>query len=125
MPRSKIQSLLQQSPAPGPRETLLTDVGSRETEGGRPEIASSRPRASHRADPQRRPRADSGITRRRKRQAVQEEEYTSLEEDGKLNDTDEDPSDLSSSDHGGHDDRQPKRRSSASDFGASVWTTQE
>jgi hypothetical protein len=42
-----------------------------------------------------------------------------------VNNTDEDPSNLSSSDHGGHDNRQPKRRSSAKDFGASVWTTQE
>jgi hypothetical protein len=49
---------------------------------------------------------------------------TSSEEDGKLADSEED-TDPSASDQGGHNDCQPKCRASASDFGASIWTTQE
>jgi hypothetical protein len=47
------------------------------------------------------------------------------EEDSEVNDTDEDPFECSSSDHRGHDDRQPKRRYTAKYFGASKWTTKE
>jgi hypothetical protein len=97
-----------------------------DSEGGRPEITSACPRASHRADPRRRDGADSGIARRCNRQAVHlDVDHTSLEEDGKVNDTDEDPSEFSSSDHTGHDNRQPKCRSTAKDFGASEWTMKE
>jgi hypothetical protein len=53
-------------------------------------------------------------------------DYASSEEDGQVsNVSDEDPSEFSSSDHGGHDYRQPKRRSSAKYFGASECTTKE
>jgi hypothetical protein len=51
--------------------------------------------------------------------------YTPQEDCQVSNESDEDPSEFSSSDHGGHDDRQPKRRSSAKYFGASEWTTKE
>jgi hypothetical protein len=54
--------------------------------------------------------------------APQEEVYTSS--DGELPSSERD-SDPSASDQGGHDNRQPKRRDSTSDFGASIWTTQE
>jgi hypothetical protein len=56
--------------------------------------------------------------------APQEEVFTFLEEDGELTASELD-SEPSASDQNGHDDRQPKRRASASDFGASLWTTQE
>jgi hypothetical protein len=52
----------------------------------------------------------------------QEEVYTSSDNRLMLSERDTDPTD---SDQGEHDDRQPKRRNSASDFGASKWTTEE
>jgi hypothetical protein len=89
-------------------------------------ITSACPRALHRAESWQRDGTDSGVARHRKHQAVHlEVDYTCSEEDGEVNDTDEDPSEFSSSDHRGHADRQPKRRSTAKDFGASKWTTKE
>jgi hypothetical protein len=51
-----------------------------------------------------------------------EEVYTSSDDELPSSERDADPS---ASDQGGHDNRQPKRRDSASDFGTSIWTTQE
>jgi hypothetical protein len=79
-----------------------------DSEGGRSEASSSRPRAPHREQPRGCTLADSDIPRRCKRPAPQEEVYTSSEEDGKLDETDGD-TDPSASDQGGHDNRQPKR----------------
>jgi hypothetical protein len=51
-----------------------------------------------------------------------EEVYTSSDDKLPLSERD---TYLSASDQGGHDDCQPKHRDSASDFGASIWTTEE
>jgi hypothetical protein len=51
-----------------------------------------------------------------------EEVYFSSDDELPSSERDTDPS---ASDQGGHDNRQPKRRDSASDFGASIWTTLE
>jgi hypothetical protein len=70
-----------------------------------------------------RDRAGSGVTHPHKRQTPQKEVFTSSE-DGELANSEED-TEPSASDQGRHDDCQPKRRASASDFGTSIWTTQE
>jgi hypothetical protein len=61
-----------------------------DSEGGRSEITSSCPPAPNREDPQGCARADSDVPRCRKRPAAQEEVYTSSEEDGELEETEED-----------------------------------
>jgi hypothetical protein len=94
-----------------------------DSEGGRPELTSAR--TPQRADSRR--CTESGVAHCRKRQAVPHGvDYTTSEGDGQVsNESDEDPSELSSSDHGGHDNCQPKRRSSAKYFSACEWTTKE
>jgi hypothetical protein len=68
----------------------------------------------------RQPPAGSIVRRYHKCQV--EEIYTSSDDELPSSERDTDPSD---SDQGGQDDCQPKRRDSASDFGASIWSTQE
>jgi hypothetical protein len=58
----------------------------------------------------------------RHRKRHQDEVYTFSDGELTSSDIDTDPTD---SDLGGHDDRQPKRRVSASDFGAPKWTLEE
>jgi hypothetical protein len=67
--------------------------------------------------------AGSTVPRHQTCHAPQEEVYT-FSEDSKLTALEQD-SEPSASDQGGHDDCQPKRRASTSDFGASNGTTQE
>jgi hypothetical protein len=102
-----------------------------DSDGARPEVTPvreatpARSRAQRRADSRR--RADSGIAHCRKHQAIiHDVDYMTSKKDCQIsNETDEDPSKFSSSDHRGHDNRQPKCRSSAKYFGASEWTTKE
>jgi hypothetical protein len=98
-----------------------------DSEGGCLEVTSARPRVPQRADSRRHDGAVPGITHHRKCQAVPHNvDYTTSEEDGQVsNKSDKDLSEFSSSDHGGHDNRQPKRQSSAKCFGASEWSTRE
>jgi hypothetical protein len=73
--------------------------------------------------------ANRDIHPRRKRQAVIDDyDYETSEEDGQVSlKSDEDPlsEEVSSSDVGGHDYRQPRRRTSSKFFSASDWTTKE
>jgi hypothetical protein len=84
-----------------------------------PEVTPVRSRCSRDLPDGRRQRADSGVANRDihprcKRQAViDNHDYETSEEDGQVsNESDEDPQskEVSSSDNGGHDYRQPKHR---------------
>jgi hypothetical protein len=119
---------------PAPRLRTSRPCTSPEATDEVPEVTPVHSRSSRDLPDGRRQRTDSGVAHRdihprRKRQAVIHDfDYATLKEDGKVsNESDEEPCSKksSSSNHRGHDYRQPKRQSSAKYFGASDWTTKE